>query len=140
MSWVDEDATMLAWKVAHAVNGGGEWTTVGMDRVRFHEPARRGDRLRCSCGIAHLGTTSITVECKVYSTFMPGHERLTFEALATQVMIATDQNLKYQAGRPIPFSLYKEVEPFLEEIKQNPMWKLVEKLREERKSDAEILK
>lgn len=121
LSWVDEDTTMLAYRVSHPSMA---FTTAGMDRIGFKRPCSPGERLCFQYELAHVGKSSLTIAAKVYSAFGV----FMFEALATLVSIN-------KFGGPCSVEVLPEVNECLEGLKEKPLWKLIEKIRAERKTD-----
>ena len=133
LSWVDEDTTMLAYRVG---DKGSEFTTAGMDRISFHTPGKVGDRLCFRYKLVHVGKSSLAVGVEVlFGSPIPYrfHSTPLFTGIATLVSIQDN-------GQKCDVRLSPEAAAIVNELKRQPDWSLVEKLRAERKTDHELLK
>lgn len=97
LSWVDEDATMLAYDTL-ILDPGDAIVTVGMNHVKFMQPVKLGDRLICSYSVVHIGNKSLTVKAHIMSHNLdtPENNRNSqiFRALITMCRIDELNNVK----------------------------------------------
>jgi len=135
LSWVDEDATMLA----HRLSNDGIFTTVGMDRVSFRKPVEAGERLHFHYELAHVGKKSVTIQAnvRILQCDVDGNgkefdetEGPVFSALVTLASING-------FGEAVPVDLARSVQERLDVLRSRPSWRLVEKIRSERKTDVQ---
>ena len=91
MSMVDRCAALSAIR-----HGGGQATTLSIDRVLFKEPIRTGELVEMRSRVVHVGRTSMSIMVNVFAEHIPsGSRRHTNECWLTFVRID-------EQGRPIP--------------------------------------
>ena len=117
LSWVDEDCTMCACVQSPPNNN---YTSAGMDRIKFIHPIYRGDRLQFCYSIVHVGSSSVTIRVKVYSF---NTSKMIFSAYTTVVRVDENKN-------PVKIDFDLVIEDAKEE-------QFVEYLRSERKTHNE---
>lgn len=84
----------------------GRVVTVAMDEVIFKEPVYVGDCVSFFAECARMGTTSITVQVKVWAERRFGHGANVYVTEAVVTMVAVDES-----GRKVPLDLRDEVNP-----------------------------
>ncbi len=91
MSMIDRCAALSAVRY-----GGGQATTLSVDRILFKEPIRTGELVEMRSRVVHVGRTSMSVMVDVYAEeIATGRRRHTNECWLTFVRL-DDQ------GRPCP--------------------------------------
>ena len=91
MSMVDRCAALSAIR-----HGGGQATTLSIDRVLFKEPIRTGELVEMRSRVVHVGRTSMSIKVDVFAEHIPtGTRRHTNECWLTFVHID-------ELGRPTP--------------------------------------
>lgn len=91
MSMVDRCAALSAIR-----HGGGQATTLSIDKVLFKEPIRTGELVEFRSRVVHVGRTSMSVMVDVFAEHIPsGARRHTNECWLTFVRID-------EAGHPVP--------------------------------------
>jgi acyl-CoA hydrolase len=114
LSWVDEDAMMLAYNVS---DGQANYVTAGMERVQFLAPISQGARLKFKYRIVYVGKTSLWIHCEIFNE----EDDKVFVAFIALTSID-------RSGRPKYVSL---VAPDLhDKVRKDEYWHYVELLRE----------
>lgn len=91
MSMVDRCAALSAMR-----HGGGQATTLSIDRILFKEPIRVGDLVEIRSRVVHVGRTSMSVLANVFAeTISTGERRHTNECWLTFVHLDEE-------GKPAP--------------------------------------
>ena len=91
MSMVDRCAALSAIR-----HGGGQATTLSIDRVLFKEPIRTGELVEMRSRVVHVGRTSMSIKVDVFAEHIPsGTRRHTNECWLTFVHLDEE-------GRPTP--------------------------------------
>lgn len=94
MGMVDRCAALAAMR-----HGGGQVTTLSIDRILFKEPIRVGELVEVVAEVVHVGRTSMSVLANVYAEDIragDGRRRHTNECWLTFV------HLDDEEGRPTP--------------------------------------
>ena len=91
MSMVDRCAALSAMR-----HGGGQATTLSIDRILFKEPIRVGDLVEIRSRVVHVGRSSMSVLANVFAeTISTGERRHTNECWLTFVHLDEE-------GKPAP--------------------------------------
>jgi acyl-CoA hydrolase len=98
LAWIDESLAMLAV----SITGTPDIATRKMSEVEFFAPARLCDQIEIWGRPAHLGRTSLSIECHVYAR-RPADQNSKFILISscTMVFVALDAE-----GKAFPWNPY----------------------------------
>jgi acyl-CoA thioesterase FadM len=89
-------------------------------------PAMVGDRLKFTYTLAHIGKSSVTV----YATVENQNQRQIFRSFVSMVCLSYTRTLSEAS-----VWLKTDLKGTSDAIRSSPLWNLVEKIREERRTD-----
>lgn len=123
LEWVDHDSSLACHKILKPET---QLVTAGMDRVGWINPVAVGDRLKFTYTLAHIGKSAVTV----YVTVENQQQKQVFRALVSLVCLSYTRT-------PSEASVWlkTELKGTADALRSSPLWDLVEKTRNERKSD-----
>lgn len=116
VSWVDEDAMMLASMISSAK---AIFTTAGFERVSFEMPVYQGDRLRFQHDVIYAGRTSLWTKTEVLSH---DEDKRVFFCFACICCVDS-------LGKPVRIDSCVDSQ-ILDAIPRGEYWNYVEVLRE----------
>jgi acyl-CoA hydrolase len=123
LEWVDQDASMACYKILKPET---QLLTAGMDRVSWINPVSVGERLKFTYTLAHIGRSAVTV----YVTVESQTQKQVFRGLVSLVCLSYTKTPSEASAW-----LKTELKGTADALRSSPLWDLVEKTRNERKSD-----
>jgi acyl-CoA thioesterase YciA len=125
LEWVDQDCSMACYKI---LKDETQLVTAGMDRTAWVLAVPAGERLKFTYQLAHIGKSTITVYVAVENS----KGQPVFHSLVTLVCISHTRT-----PSECSFWLNPEHKGLGDVLHSLPLWRLVEKIRQERSTDEE---